>query len=895
MLNSRRSWLIIGLGVTLLFGLIRSSSAADRQFLHGHVPPAAARLQPLGHLPGTNYLNLAIGLPLRNQAELDELLRQLYDPASPNFHQYLTPEQFTEKFGPTEQEYQAVIAFAEANGLTVTATHGNRLLLDVSGPAANVEKAFEVALQVYKHPTENRTFYAPDAEPSVDSALPILDVSGLDNYRRPHPRNLIVKPSDNATVAVPKAGSGPGGTYLGNDFRAAYAPGVSLRGSGQTVGVVEFDGYYLTDITNYEKRANMTNVPLQNVLLDGFNGTPTTNTDSVGEVSLDIELAVAMAPALAKVIVFEGNPNNFIPNDVLNRMAASNSIKQLSCSWGWNGGPSATTDNIFQAMATEGQSFFNASGDVDAFTTGSGSVNGVDNTSLYNAPSSSPYITQVGGTTLTTTGPGGPWLSEATWNWGLYQGSYAGSSGGISSYYTIPSWQTNINMSANQGSTTMRNIPDVALTADNVWVIYDNGQSNYFGGTSCAAPLWAGFTALINQQAVAKGRATVGFINPAIYAIGKGPAHASSFNDILIGNNTWSSSLTNFYAAPGYDLCTGWGSPNGGSLIIALAAPDGFSIMPGRGLTSGGPAGGPFNVTSQNFSLTNSGATSLNWSLINTSLWVNAAPTSGTLAPGGQAIVTLNLNSAASNLTAGVYTANVWFTNQSSGLAQDRQLTLQVGSLVQNGGFETGDFSFWTLMGSPDNSIDDGAVITPDSGAYAAALGQSGSLGYLYQSLPTLPGQAYLLSLWLDNPRASSRGKPNTFLVQWNGNTIYNSTNLGVLSWTNLQFVVKVASSSNILQFVFRNDPYYFGLDNVSVVPIPAPVFKSVAETNNTFKLTWNVMTGIVYQVQYRTNLIQTNWISLGGAVTATNATMTTFDSNAILSSPQRFYRVILP
>ena len=116
----------------------------------------------------------------------------------------------------------------------------------------------------------------------------------------------------------------------------------------------------------------------------------------------------------------------------------------------------------------------------------------------------------------------------------------------------------------------MRNIPDVALTADNIYVVYNNGQSGGFGGTSCAAPLWAAFTALVNQQAAANGHATVGFINPAIYSIGNSSSYTSNFHDVTTGNNTNSASPTKFFAAPGDDLCTGWGTPKGQSLIDAL-------------------------------------------------------------------------------------------------------------------------------------------------------------------------------------------------------------------------------------------------------------------------------------------------------------------------------------
>jgi len=179
-----------GVGMALFFSAIYPGIAAERQVLHGHVPAAVARfnLQPTGQLPATKSLHLAIGLPLRNQAALTDLIQQLYDPASPNYHRYLTPEQFTEQFGPTEQDYQKVIAFAKRNGLTVTGTSANRVLLDVSGSVADIEKAFQVTMLTYRHPTEARDFFAPDTEPTVDAALPVVDIQGLSDFSRPHPK-----------------------------------------------------------------------------------------------------------------------------------------------------------------------------------------------------------------------------------------------------------------------------------------------------------------------------------------------------------------------------------------------------------------------------------------------------------------------------------------------------------------------------------------------------------------------------------------------------------------------------------------------------------------------------------------------------------------------------------
>jgi subtilase family serine protease len=784
----QRFFFAAGMIIWLLSAGVFPAIAADpgRQVLHGHVPGVVAHLQAVGRLPASQRLNLAIGLPLRNEAALDVFLQELYDPASPNYHQYLTPKQFTEKFGPTESDYEKVIAFARANGLTVTATHGNRVLLDVSGSVADIENALHLTLRVYQHPKEKRTFYSPDAEPSVDLGVPVADISGLDNYELPHPKNVKVN-SSNAANVMPKSGSGSGGTYIGNDFRAAYAPGVALTGAGQMVGLFELDGFYSNDIVAYENLAGLPNVPIQTVLLDSYSGN---SGGGNSEVSLDIELAISMAPGLSEMVVFEGSN----PNDILNAMAANSQIKQLSCSWGWSGGPSTTTDNIFKIMAAQGQSFFNASGDSDAFTTGSNSINGVDNSLLTNEPSSSPYITQVGGTTLTMNGTGGSYASETVWN----RGDGIGSSGGISSFYSIPSWQTNVNVVAAQGSASFRNIPDVALTADNVYVAYGNGSSEPIGGTSCAAPLWAGFMALVNQQAAAQGQSSQGFINRAIYAIAQGANYASCFHDITTGNNTPPDSPSLFYATNGYDLCTGLGTPNGQNLINALVG----------------------------------------------------------------------------------------------ALSQP---------IVQNGGFEIGDFTGWTLSGanaSNFNLVASGFPISAHSGTYVAVLGEIGSLATLSQTLPTQPGQSYLLSAWLENSTNKNNTPTQQFLVNWNTNapatrTIFNQTYTAAFGWTNILLRVTAAGTSTVLQFQARNDPSNFGLDDVAVTPIPTPKLQTIAGSGGTFQFTWNSLANVAYQVQYKTNLLQASWINLGTSIKASAGTMTA--TNTSSTDRQRFYRVIVP
>ncbi|MCL5097880.1 MAG: protease pro-enzyme activation domain-containing protein [Candidatus Omnitrophica bacterium] len=860
------------------------SPAAGTGIRYGHVPVAVARLRPLQPLSGSMRLDLAIGLPLRNQEELNGLLEQIYDPASTNYHRYLTPEEFTSRFGPTEQDYQAVVAFANKNGLVVTGLHANRTLLNVNGSVAVIERAFKATIGLYQHPKETRTFYAPESELSLDLGVPVLHISGLDNYTLPHPMFVRSSPPDTSANAIPNAGSGPNGTFIGADFRAVYAPGVSLTGSGQAVGLFELDGYFPSDITAYINQAGLPNVPLQNVLIDGFDGIPSSRRPGSGneEVALDIEMAISMAPGLSRVLVYEGAPtaNLATINNILNRMATDNLAKQLSCSWGFD--IDVNTQQIFEQFAAQGQSFFLASGDNGAFA---GPVV---------QPSDNPYITVVGGTALTTDASGS-WVSETTWN---------GSSGGISTLFPIPVWQQGIDMSLNQGSTTMRNLPDVAMVASNVWVIADEGRPSSVEGTSIATPLWAGFAALVNQQAAENGLPPVGFLNPTLYRIGMGSNYADTFHDITTGNNTSKQSPDLFHAAPGYDLCSGWGTPRGSNLINAIfgPAPDPLLITPPFGFTANGSINGPFNVAAQTYNLTNAGTTVLNWTLANTSPWLDVAPTSGTLTPGGPAaIVTASLNSAASNLLIGNFTANVSFANTDSGTAQNRQFKLLVG----NGGFETGDFTDWTFSGdsqvnfadSIDMSqitgsetipgIDDGMFV--HSGIYGAFLGQSLTLGSLSKNVPTVSGQRYVLSIWLDNPAI---GTPNEFRASWNGTTLFDQVDMGQFTWTNLQFIVTASASSTPLEFDFRNDQNAIGLDDISLSTVPAPTFWTITQTNGTITFAWRSMAGLTYQVQYTTNLNSVVWTDLGDPVAATGNTA--IASDAIGPNPQRMYRVIL-
>ncbi len=543
------------LGVVLLF-LSAGFAPAAQTILPGHVPAAVAHLNAISAVPATARLNLAIGLPLRNQAAMELLLQQISDPASPNYRHYLTPEQFTEQFGPSQEDYERVLNFARTNGLTVTATFSNRMVVDVSGAVPDIEKTFSVTMEVYQHPTESRTFYSPNVEPTVDASLPILSVQGMNNYILPHPMYHIIP----ASQVQPQGGSAPNnGGYMGQDFRNAYLPGVTLKGNGQVVGLLQFDGFNSSDIRTYEGLAGLPNVLLETGLFDGVDGSAGVNNV---EVCLDIETSISMAPGLSAVVVFEGR----LPDSILSAMV-STGIPQLSSSWGYQ--QDATTEQLYKQMILQGQTFLTASGDGDAW------VKIVHPVSFPNLESTN--LTLVGGTTLTMKGNGVSYVSEKAWNsgavgdFGHNPDGYSGTAGGISTDLGIPSWQQGISMTNNLGSTTNRNMPDVALTADNVFVVANGGQQLTVGGTSCASPLWAGFMALVSQQAATAGNPSVGFLAPAVYALAKTSSYTNYFHDTTTGDNTWDQSTNKFFAVPGYDLCTGLGTPNGKALIFQLA------------------------------------------------------------------------------------------------------------------------------------------------------------------------------------------------------------------------------------------------------------------------------------------------------------------------------------
>ena len=650
------------LAFSLVAALGQSTARADapraaqepRVALSGSATPTPALRQArlLGRLEPSTNLRAALTLPLRNQSQLSDLLRRQSTLGDPLYHQFLTPPEFTARFGPTSEDYAAVAAYARAQGLTVTETSPGRTLLNVAGTSAQMESAFGVQMSRYRLPS-GRLAYASSAAPLLPRSIAarVSGIAGLNNVARMHPylsrmkagaltgspRSGLQSNALHSNAPVPVAGSGgigsgPLGGLSPNDIKYAYdlntiAPlygsaatvsTATLNGAGQNIGLFELDGFLPADITQYVTEFGLptvtsgTNSVLTTYLLGGFSGAPIATPGQGGqaEVTLDIDMVLALAPAATGVYVYEDDQatDAAAPITIFTRMVNDRNpndstkplLQVISCSWGL-AESLESSDNIqgenalFQQMAAQGQSLLCASGDTGAYDLFDPLFPSVTAPAVDN-PSSQPYATGVGGTTLSYQKPGtaagaatpGTYVGETVWSVGT-AADPGGSGGGVSSLWPKPSYQFGAGASPNR-----RDVPDVALNADpnTGYTIYLNAVAEVDGGTSAAAPLWAGYTALINQQRALNGLGSVGFLNPQLYPIlASNNNYTADFHDIISGNNLF------YPAGPGYDDATGLGSFVGAPLLAALS----FNASQGSGTatltgvvtdTSGTPVAG---------------------------------------------------------------------------------------------------------------------------------------------------------------------------------------------------------------------------------------------------------------------------------------------------------------
>jgi kumamolisin len=529
----------------------------------------------LGATNPTRQISLAIALPSRDPAGAAAFARHVSTPGDKQYRQYLTPEQFATRFGASVSDYRAAAAWARAHGLTPGEEFTAHTILPVKGAAGDIARAFGVTFHDFQD-SAGHIFYKADSAPHVPAELAgrINGVLGLHNEGHPSD-DLEQLPKGTKLTG---GGTGPGGAYGAADLRTIYGvPAAPALKTGEVAGVFEQGGITPSDITVYEKQNKLPDVPVHARGVNGYGG----GVDDPGvelEAILDVDMLIAINPALDRIIVYEvGEDVAFATGlvDVYSAVASDNKIQTFSISYGLDEAQQDPTEiqaenTVLTQLVAQGIAVFASAGDQGAYGREGNGLNAPD-------PGSQPELTSVGGTTLFT-GTKQAYLNEITWNELGSRGFATG--GGVSSVWPIPSYQINSSGTSvavgNGGSSTFRNVPDIAAVADPftgvaVYSALNGGWIVGLGGTSLSSPLFAGVQTLANANSKALGFGKIGFANPTLYNIAQGATLTFfDFHNVVDGSNGDAEiyGIPGFFAGYGYNNVTGWGSPVANDLTI---------------------------------------------------------------------------------------------------------------------------------------------------------------------------------------------------------------------------------------------------------------------------------------------------------------------------------------
>ncbi|MDE2127242.1 MAG: VCBS repeat-containing protein [Armatimonadetes bacterium] len=568
-MNPRRIFGFVAAAPLMLAPAISIAQTAARySTVDGSRPlPASYTAVPAPAFAPTHVLHITFQLNGAGAAQIAAYARGQQDPASPLYHKWLTPDQFGAKFGATAAAIGAVTRFAAGAAFSRIHVWPNHLFVSADATVAAAQAAFHVAIRRYQRPTTDRAantvpmVYGPSATPQVptSAAAAIKNVFGLDNLLVPMAQHGKLQPALSPFLFF----QAPGGfapSDVSRIYNVAGLHNAGLNGDGFKIGIYSPTQWHSSDLSHFTATYGISGYTLQEVMVDGG---PTTLIDAT-EPALDTEVIVGQAPHCT-LVMYEGPENNLL--DEFNAMAADNP-PAVSTSWSINESDivaqnqqqslAAAWNTILAQMYTQGEALYAASGD-----SGATDANGTVTVSM---PSSSQWVTGVGGTQLGLDGSGN-WQSEIAWPYNPPGGSnpVQGSTGGLSVLFPESAWQTGPGVH-NANSNGMRQVPDVAATAGNPgYSIYAGGSWELIGGTSASAPLWASIELLINQA----GKLRPGNLNAEIYKLASLPRN--QFHDIVSGNNGV------FTCTPGWDYVTGWGSANFTGLMHAIVS-DGFDF-----------------------------------------------------------------------------------------------------------------------------------------------------------------------------------------------------------------------------------------------------------------------------------------------------------------------------
>jgi subtilase family serine protease len=590
--------LVLALATITGPGALAAGSPARRVGSSPALPPGAS---VAGQLAGSTPMQVAVALQPRDPAALQAFATAVSTPGSAQYGHYITPAQFAAQFGAGGAQIDAVEASLRAHGLTPGPLSANHLSIPVRTSASALERAFSLVLDRVRL-SSRATGIINSVAPRLDGSIAglVQGVVGLSTtalhplYARshgahPHATAHVATGGPQPCSAARAAAPGQR-AYTADQIASAYGfsglYGAGDQGRGQTVALYELEPYDSADIAAYQSCYG-THASVSNVSVDGGAG----GGPGAGEAALDIEQVVGLAPQAA-ILVYEGpNSSSSAPGsgyyDTWSTLIGQDRARVVSASWGQCEALVAPSDaaaenTLFEEAAAQGQTIFSAAGDE-----GSEDCNGqtglLPNFNLaVDDPSSQPFVTAVGGTTLSSLGPR---PTEQVWNdggglGGLFGTAPGAGGGGKSSLWAMPSYQSGAPASLHVNQSGARETPDVSADADpnTGYLIYWNGSHGVQGqpsgwqgiaGTSAAAPVWTSAVALINASKACNG-ALVGFANPALYEAAAS-AYGQDFNDITRGNNDFTGTNGGKYAAgTGFDLASGLGTPNAAALIDTL-------------------------------------------------------------------------------------------------------------------------------------------------------------------------------------------------------------------------------------------------------------------------------------------------------------------------------------
>jgi hypothetical protein len=607
-----------------IFGFFGSAMAQTPTMvtLSAHIPKAVleGRAKAVGPYNPDQMLRLVIGLKHPKIAEEEQFLRDVQTKDSPLFHQFLTPEQWNERFAPSAQDEQAVVDWANAQGLTLTQRYPNHLLVDVQAKVSTIQQAFNIEIKTYTLGAESR--FSNDRDPVMPANLAniIHSVGGLNNFQVLHPQHTNMKqveypifvsgPALGASVSAshdgdrtkrPSAAKAKGiipnitnGNYDPTDIYSSQAYNTNaLDAQGHccnpfhnagsspretSIAIASVGAQSFADMAGFQARYSYLAYNLNEIGINGQVVPCTSGCDLEG--TMDMEWSTAMANSFgsfadtAHVWMYDGNNASLTTfTDIFNRMLSDNIARVMTTSWGcgefdcYNGATMDTQDGIFAAMSAQGWSLMAASDDQGA-TASCVSHDAVE------FPASDPHVVAVGGTTLSLDFFGN-YISEIAWVGGTFPGACAsnngGSGGGFSAKYGTPAYQSGMGLGS-------RALPDLSLNANAFQNIYFNGSLIGSGGTSIASPEMAGFYAQSNAYLLSLGNicglglgtspcAPQGDPHTSIYKAGKiNSQQHNPFYDITSGCNsndiTAQFALGFYCAGAGFDEVTGWGTVN---------------------------------------------------------------------------------------------------------------------------------------------------------------------------------------------------------------------------------------------------------------------------------------------------------------------------------------------